>query len=102
MARTATANRSTDAELRALHKEVSDLGSQLSTLLTRVKKDGGALAEAELTQLQDRLQGLLEEAKDKGQEAIAMVEDTVRERPGTSLLTAFAAGAIITGLLLRR
>jgi ElaB/YqjD/DUF883 family membrane-anchored ribosome-binding protein len=102
MARTAATNRGTDAELRALHNQVTELGSQLGALLSSVKKDGGSLAEAELTQLQERLQGLLEEARDKGQEAIAMVEDTVRERPGASLLTAFAAGAIITGLLLRR
>jgi|GEM_PF-1885392 len=102
MARTASTSRNADADIKALHNQVSELGNQLGALITRVKKDGGTLAEAELTQLQERLQGLLEDAKDKGQEAIALVEDTVRERPGTSLLTAFAAGAIITGLLLRR
>ncbi|WP_428246954.1 hypothetical protein [Ferrovibrio sp.] len=100
MARATT--RSPEAELKALHKDVAELGNQLSALLTKVKQNGGTLAEAELGLMQEHLQGLLAEAKDKGQEAITMVEDTVRERPGTSLLAAFAAGAVLTGLLLRR
>ncbi|MEL3892305.1 hypothetical protein V6B08_18640 [Ferrovibrio sp. MS7] len=100
MARATTRN--PEADLRALHKDVAELGSQLSSLLAKVKQSGGTLAEAELGLMQEHLQGLLTEAKDKGQEAISMVEDTVRERPAVSLLAAFAAGAVLTGLLLRR
>ncbi len=102
MARTTATNRSPDAEMRALHNQVAELGDQLGALLTRVKQDGGQLAEAELGLLQEKLQVLLGDMKDKGREALASVEDTVRERPGTSLLAAFAAGAVLTGLLLRR
>jgi len=98
----ARAARTTDPDIRALQDQVGDLGNQLSKLLTRAKQEGGNLAEAELTQLQEHLQGILADVKDKGHEAIAKVEETVRERPGTSLLTAFAAGAIIAGVLMRR
>lgn len=103
MARTTpAANRGAETDLRALHSQVAELGDQLGHLLNQVKQNGGQLAEAELSQLQDKLTGLLDDAKDKGRDALATVEETVRERPGTSLLAAFAAGAVLTGLLLRR
>lgn len=102
MARANTANRSVEAEFRSLHNQVAELGDQLGSLLAKAKADGSEAAEAELSLLQEKLNGLLTDAKDKGQEAWNKVEDTVRERPGTSLVTAFAAGAILAGLLLRR
>lgn len=98
----ATPRASTDADLATLQAQVADLGDQLGVLLTRAKQDGGTLAEAELSQLQDRVQIMLADIKDKGREALVKVEDTVKEHPGTSLLTAFAAGALLTGLLMRR
>ncbi|MBX3456703.1 hypothetical protein [Ferrovibrio sp.] len=102
MPRSTPANRSVEADFRALHNQVAELGDQLGALLSKAKQEGGAAAEAELGLLQEKLNTLLADAKDKGQEAWNKVEDTVRERPGTSLVTAFAAGAILAGLLLRR
>lgn len=99
----ARATRSTpDTDLAALQAQVSELGDQLGSLLDRARQDGGSLAEAELSQLQARLQTMMADVKDKGREVLVRVEDTVKERPGTSLLTAFAAGALLTGLLMRR
>jgi len=91
-----------DANLAALQSQITEIGDQLGTLLDRAKRDGGTLAEAELSQLQARVQSMMADIKDKGHEAIVKVEDTVKEHPGTSLLTAFAAGALLTGLLMRR
>ena len=101
MARTTT-RASADPDLATLQAQVSELGDQLGSLLDRARQDGGTLAEAELSQLQAHLQTMMADMKDKGREVLVKVEDTVKERPGTSLLTAFAAGALLTGLLMRR
>lgn len=103
MARAATARNTTQAEteLAQMRAQVSDAGTQLSDILSRAKKDGAALAEAELTELQKRLDTLMGELKVQGREALGRVEETVKEHPTGSLLAAFAAGAAIT-MLLRR
>lgn len=102
MARTTAAQRAgTDADIERLRSQVTEIGSELGVLLERAKKDGGALAEAELSQLQSRLQTLTGDLKERGIEAYGKVEETVKEHPGTSLLTAFAAGALLA-LLLRK
>lgn len=90
-----------DADLNELRAQVSEIGGQLSSLLDRAKRDGGAIAEAELSHLQARLNSLMSDVRMRGREYIARAENTVREHPGTSLLAAFAAGAVLT-LLLRR
>lgn len=89
----------TGDDISVLRDQVSDIGSQLGTLLDRAKKDGTALAEAEIVALQEKLQELTSEFKDRGREAIDKVEETVREHPGGSLLAAFAAGALLAVLL---
>ena len=89
------------ADLGELRAQVSELGTQLSSLLDRAKRDGGAIAEAELNQLQVRLNDLMADVRVRGREYMARAENTVREHPGTSLLAAFAAGAVLT-LLLRK
>ncbi len=101
MARAATPRTNTQAELAQIRAQVSDAGVQLSDILSRAKKDGTALAEAELTELQKRVETLMADLKVQGREALDRVEETVKEHPTGSLLAAFAAGAVIS-LLLRR
>ncbi len=86
-------------DLSELRDEVADIGSQLGALISRAKKDGTVLAEAELAELQSRIQTLAGDWKDRGREALGRVEDTVKEHPAGSLLAAFAAGALLTVLL---
>ena len=90
-----------EADLHELRSQVSEIGGQLSSLLDRAKRDGGAIAEAELTHLQTQLNTLMGDMKMRGREYMMRAENTVRENPGTSLLAAFAAGAVLT-LLLRK
>jgi F0F1-type ATP synthase membrane subunit b/b' len=103
MARAATARNTTQAEteLAEMRAQVSNAGVQLSDILSRAKKDGTALAEAELTELQKRLETIMGDLKIHGREALGRVEETVKEHPTGSLLAAFAAGAALT-MLLRR
>lgn len=103
MARTSqrTAAAAAEADLAELRDQVSDIGTQFGALISRAKKDGTALAEAELSELQTRIQSLAGDWKDRGREALGRVEETVKEHPGSSLLAAFAAGAVLT-LLLRK
>lgn len=89
----------TGDDLTVLRDQVSDIGSQLGTLLERAKKDGTALAEAEIVALQEKLQELTSDFKDRGREALDKIEETVQEHPGGSLLAAFAAGALLAMLL---
>lgn len=89
----------TGDDIDVLREQVSDIGSQLGVLLDRAKKDGTALAEAELVALQEKLQDVTSDLKDRGREALDRVEETVREHPGGSLLAAFAAGALLAVLL---
>ncbi|MFN3399830.1 MAG: hypothetical protein ACK4Z4_05775 [Ferrovibrio sp.] len=101
MARAATPRTNSQAELAQIRAQVSDAGVQLSDILSRAKKDGTALAEAELTELQKRVETIMGDLKVQGREALDRVEETVKEHPTGSLLAAFAAGAVIS-LLLRR
>jgi len=89
----------TGDDIAVLRDQVSDIGSQLGTLLERAKKDGTALAEAEIVALQEKLQELTGDLKDRGREALDKIEETVQEHPGGSLLAAFAAGALLAVLL---
>jgi ElaB/YqjD/DUF883 family membrane-anchored ribosome-binding protein len=104
MARAATTARSTtqtETELAQMRAQVSDAGTQLSDILSRAKKEGSALAEAELTELQKKLETVMADLKVQGREALDRVEETVKEHPTGSLLAAFAAGAVVA-MLLRR
>lgn len=103
MARAATPRTTTQAEseLAQMRAQVSDAGTQLSDILSRAKKDGTALAEAELTELQKRVETIMGDLKVHGREALDRVEETVKEHPTGSLLAAFAAGAVLT-MLMRR
>lgn len=94
-----TAAATTGDDIAVLRDQVSDIGSQLGTLLERAKKDGTALAEAEIVALQEKLQELTGDLKDRGREALDKIEETVQEHPGGSLLAAFAAGALLAILL---
>src|SRR3546814_19888443 len=97
----ATTRTSADADLATLQTQVAEIGDQLGSLLTRAKQDGGALAEAELSQPQARVQAMMADIQARRHEPIVKVEDTVQKHQGTPLLTAFAPGALPTGLLLR-
>lgn len=90
-----------NADLNELRAQVADIGAQLNTVLERAKKEGGSFAQAELAQLQERVQTLMGDMKEAGREAYSRAENTVREHPGTSLITAFALGALIA-LIMRR
>lgn len=90
-----------EGDIAVLRDQVADIGSQLGVLLERAKKDGTALAEAEIIALQSKLQELTGDLKDRGREALDKLEETVQEHPGGSLLAAFAAGALLA-LLLRK
>ncbi|WP_298728023.1 hypothetical protein [uncultured Ferrovibrio sp.] len=96
-----TAQDRVNEDITELRAQVSDLGNQLNSVIERARKEGGSIAQAELSQLQDRLQKLMTDVRDRGREALSSAENTVREHPGASLLTAFAAGALVA-LLLRR
>jgi ElaB/YqjD/DUF883 family membrane-anchored ribosome-binding protein len=100
-ATTARTNSQTETELAEMRAQVSNAGNQLGDILARARKDGTALAEAELTELQNRLQSVMTDLKAQSREALGRVEETVKEHPAGSLLAAFAAGAVIT-MLLRR
>lgn len=101
MARATTQRTTTrsDAELAQLRDQVGEIGNQLGDLLTKAKRDGTAIAEAELTELQARVQAIMADLKVQGREALDRVEETVKEHPGGSLLAAFAAGALLAVLL---
>lgn len=91
----------TETDLAEMRAQVSNAGTQLSDILSRAKKDGTALAEAELSELQKRVETIMADLKVHSREALDRVEETVKEHPAGSLLAAFAAGAVIT-MLLRR
>lgn len=90
-----------EADLSELRAQVSEIGTQLSSLLDRAKRDGGAIAEAELSQLQTRLNDLMADIRVRSREYMTRAENAVREHPGTSLLAAFAAGAVLA-LIMRK
>jgi ElaB/YqjD/DUF883 family membrane-anchored ribosome-binding protein len=92
-----------------LKSDLRSLRSDLETAARTVNQLGGAAAteamhqaQAQIEELQQRLEGLVEDLQEYGDRATAAVRDHVQQRPFQSLLIAMAAGFALAHLLNRR
>jgi ElaB/YqjD/DUF883 family membrane-anchored ribosome-binding protein len=92
-----------------LKSDLRSLRSDLETAARTVNQLGGAAAseamhqaQAQIEELQQRLEGLVDDLQDYGDRAAAAVRDHVQARPFQSLLVAMAAGFALAHLLSRR
>jgi ElaB/YqjD/DUF883 family membrane-anchored ribosome-binding protein len=92
-----------------LKSDLRSLRSDLETAARTVNQLGGAAAseamhqaQAQIEELQQRLEGLVDDLQEYGDRATAAVRDHVQARPFQSLLIAMAAGFALAHLLSRR
>jgi ElaB/YqjD/DUF883 family membrane-anchored ribosome-binding protein len=92
-----------------LKSDLRSLRSDLETAARTVNQLGGAAAseamhqaQAQIEELQQRLEGLVDDLQEYGDRATAAVRDHVQARPFQSLLVAMAAGFALAHLLSRR
>jgi ElaB/YqjD/DUF883 family membrane-anchored ribosome-binding protein len=92
-----------------LKSDLRSLRSDLETAARTVNQLGGAAAseamhqaQAQIEELQQRLEGLVDDLQEYGDRATAAVRDHVQARPFQSLLVAVAAGFALAHLLSRR
>ena len=92
-----------------LKSDLRSLRSDLETAARTVNPHGGAAAseamhqaQAQIEELQQRLEGLVDDLQEYGERATAAVRDHVQARPFQSLLVAMATGFALAHLLSRR
>jgi ElaB/YqjD/DUF883 family membrane-anchored ribosome-binding protein len=92
-----------------LKSDLRSLRSDLETAARTVNQLGGAAAseamhqaQAQIQELQQRLEGLVDDLQEYGDRATAAVRDHVQARPFQSLLVAMATGFALAHLLSRR
>jgi ElaB/YqjD/DUF883 family membrane-anchored ribosome-binding protein len=92
-----------------LKSDLRSLRSDLETAARTVNQLGGAAAseamhqaQAQIEELQQRLEGLVDDLQEYGDRATAAVRDHVQARPFQSLLVAMATGFALAHLLSRR
>jgi len=92
-----------------LKSDLRSLRSDLETAARTVNQLGGAAAteamhqaQAQIEELQQRLEGLLDDLQEYGDRAAAAVREEVQNRPFQSLLIAMATGFALAHLLSRR
>jgi ElaB/YqjD/DUF883 family membrane-anchored ribosome-binding protein len=92
-----------------LKSDLRSLRSDLETAARTVNQLGGAAAseamhhaQAQIEELQQRLESLVEDLQEYGDRATEAVRDHVQQRPFQSLLIAMAAGFALAHLLSRR
>ena len=92
-----------------LKSDLRSLRSDLETAAHTVNQLGGAAAseaihqaQAQMEEIQHRIEELLEDVQDYGDRAATALRDHVQARPFQSLLVAMAAGFALAHLLGRR
>jgi ElaB/YqjD/DUF883 family membrane-anchored ribosome-binding protein len=92
-----------------LKSDLRSLRSDLETAARTVNQLGGAAAseaihqaQAQMEEIQQRIEQLLEDVQDYGDRAATALRDHVQARPFQSLLVAMAAGFALAHLLGRR
>jgi ElaB/YqjD/DUF883 family membrane-anchored ribosome-binding protein len=92
-----------------LKSDLRSLRSDLETAARTVNQLGGAAAtealhqaQAQMEELQQRMEGLLEEVKEYGDHYAEALREHVQQRPFQSILIALAAGFTLAHLLGRR
>jgi len=92
-----------------LKSDLRSLRSDLETAARTVNQLGGAAAteamhqaQAQIEELQQRLEGLFDDVQEYGDRAAAALRDHVQAKPFQSLLIAMAAGFTLAHLLSRR
>ncbi|MBL8630631.1 MAG: hypothetical protein JNM81_13430 [Rhodospirillaceae bacterium] len=85
-----------------LREELELIGSQIAHLSERTLGEGHEKLNEEVEHLKGTFEELLERAHDTAASGLDSLGERVQERPVESLLGAFAAGAILAALLVRR
>lgn len=99
----------TDQELDAIKEHIDALRAELGMLTKHIKGLSSASLERaqsagalKIEELGADLERAAEALRAQGQQSVAQVESTIREKPLFSLLAAFGAGMLIARLLERR
>lgn len=85
-----------------LREELELIGSQIAHLSERTLGEGHEKLNEEVQNLKGTFEELLDRAQDTAASGLETLSDHVQERPLESMLGAFAAGAILAALLVRR
>jgi len=85
-----------------LREEIEALGAQIARLGERSVEQGQDRVAEEVDRLKAGVEALLDRLGKQGESVVDTVTDTVRNRPITSLVGAFATGVVLSALLSRR
>lgn len=86
----------------SLRDELELIGSQIAHLSERTVGEGQENLNEEVERLKGAFEDLLERAQDTTHISIDAMATKVQERPVESMLTAFAVGALLGALIIRR
>lgn len=89
-------------ELAQLREDVARIAGTLAELGRKGVEEVKSAGADRVEELRRELEQVSREVQRRGRDAVAGVEETVRERPFTSVLLAFGLGLILSRLLLDR
>lgn len=94
--------RNLQEELAQLREDVSRLAGTLAELGRKGLEDVKSVGADRVEELRRELERVSREVQQRSRDALSGVEESVRERPFTSVLLAFGLGLILSRLLLDR
>lgn len=92
-------------DMESLSNDFAQLRKEFSKTLENLnERRGGVSAELEgrLGEIGEQISGLYHELQGKGRRGVAVIEETVEQRPLTAIMLAFAVGFIGSRLIDRR
>ena len=105
----AASTKKDDVDMDTLKQDFEQLRENFQTLRGHLGKVGesrlseaGAKGREHIDEIETMMKSLAQDLRVRGELGVAKVEDTIRERPMTSLLAAFGIGMLISMLLTGR
>ncbi len=89
-------------ELARLREDVARIAEALTGVGREKAEEAVAAGSAKLEELRREVERLTRELQTRGRDMVAGVEESVRERPLTSLMIAFGLGLLLSLLLVDR
>jgi ElaB/YqjD/DUF883 family membrane-anchored ribosome-binding protein len=93
--------KSANSKSRSIEDELDTIAADIASLGNTIGDVASAEAREMIQSIRERLDAVARVAGEATREGVGMVEDTIRDRPVFSVLTAFALG-FATATILRR
>lgn len=93
--------KSTNSRISSVEDELSAIAADVASLGTTIGDVASSEAREMIQSIRQRLDAIADDAGDATRAGVSMVQDTIRDRPVFSVVTAFALGFAACAMLRR-